>query len=169
MNLVKIRWFIYIAIGIIFGVFDFYFHSFISRMLIQGETLWTLLTYGVWLVPLVPIALYEARFSKSKMRAAIASSSTWLVSIIFYYLYNAIQLGIIGISTRPELHISNKNDPFFWGNWKNVFWNDIVMRGIFQWSGFAVVVGFIVGFSVSFIYLRIEKFIKFRNQSTKEF
>ena len=126
----KIRWFIYLVIGIVFGVFDFYFHSFISNVLVQGETFWTVLTYGVWLVPIVPIALYEVRISKSRVRSALASSSTWLVSIIFYYLYNAIQLGIIGRSTRPEQHISNHKDPFFWGNWKNVFWEDIVIRGI---------------------------------------
>ncbi|MDQ0859663.1 hypothetical protein [Bacillus sp. V2I10] len=163
----KIRWFIYIVIGIVFGVFDFYFHSFVSRLLIQGENLWTILTYGIWLVPLFPIALYEARISKSKVRSALASSITWLVSIIFYYLYNAIQLGIIGISTRPELHISNSNDPFFWGNWKSVFWNDIVVRGIFEWSGFALLGGFIVGFSMSFIYLSIENPRSFGSKTNK--
>ncbi|CAH0155275.1 hypothetical protein SRABI80_00728 [Peribacillus frigoritolerans] len=165
----KIRWFIYLVIGIVFGVFDFYFHSFISNVLVQGETLWTVLTYGVWLVPIVPIALYEVRISKSSVRSALASSSTWLVSIIFYYLCNAIQLGIIGRSTRPELHISNHKDPFFWGNWKNVFWEDIVIRGIVEWSVVAVTGGFIVGFSVGFIYLRLEKLIKLRRTTNEDF
>ncbi|WP_148359546.1 hypothetical protein [Peribacillus simplex] len=164
----KIRWLIYLVIGIVFGVFDFYFHSFISNVLVQGETFWTVLTYGVWLVPIVPIALYEVRISKSRVRSALASSSSWLVSIIFYYLYNAIQLGIIGRSTRPELHISNHKDPFFWGNWKNVFWEDIVIRGIVEWSVVAVAGGFIVGFSVGFIYLRLEKLIKLGNTTNEE-
>ena len=82
----KIRWFIYLVIGIVFGVFDFYFHSFISNVLGQGETFWRVLTYGVWLVPLIPIALFEVRISKSKMRSALACSLTWLLSIISYYL-----------------------------------------------------------------------------------
>lgn len=99
----------------------------------------------------------------------MASSSTWLVSIIFYYFYNAIQLGIIGRSTRPELHISNHKDPFFWGNCKNVFWEDIVIKGIVEWSVVAVAGGFIVGFSVGFIYLRLEKLIKLRRTTNEDF
>ncbi|WP_078380702.1 hypothetical protein [Sutcliffiella halmapala] len=163
----KIRWFIYIVIGIIFGVFDFFSHRFISNVLVQGEAFWRVLTYGVWLVPIVPIALYEARISKSIVRSGLASNLTWLFSIISYYLYMAFQLAFIGVSTRPELHISSQGDPFFWGNWKSVFWGDI-LGNIVEWSGVAVVGGFIVGFSVSFIYLRFEKLIKFRRTINKD-
>ncbi|PFH88958.1 hypothetical protein [Bacillus sp. AFS088145] len=164
----KIRWFVYIVIGIVFSVFDFYFHSFISNVLVQGEFFWKVLTYGVWLVPIVPIALNEVRTSKSKLMSALASSSTWLVSIIFYYLSNAFQLGIIGISTSPEMHISNYRDRFFWENWKSVFWDDIV-GGIVEWSDLAVVGGFIVGISVSYIYLRLEKLIKLKKLTNENF
>lgn len=164
----KIRWFIYIVIGIIFGVFDFFFHRFISNVLVQGETFWRVLTYGIWLVPIVPIALCEARISKSRVRSGLASSLTWILSIISYYLYMAVQLAFIGISTRPELHITSLGeDPYFWGNWKSVFLSDVV-GSIVEWSGVAVVGGFIVGFSVSFIYLRLEKIIKFRSTINKD-
>ena len=162
----KIRWFVYIVIGIVFGVFDFYFESMISNVLVQGEFFWRVLTYGVWLVPIVPIALYETRISKSRVLPALASSSTWLVSIIFYYLSNAFQLGIIGISTSPEMHISNHRDRFFWENWKSVFLDDI-LGGIVEWSDVAVVGGFLVGFSVSFIYLGLEKLIKLRKTTNE--
>ena len=82
----KIRWFIYIFIGIIFGAFEFLFHSFISNVLGQGGVLWRMFTYGVWLVPLIPIAIFEIIISKSKLRAALACSLTWIFSIISYYL-----------------------------------------------------------------------------------
>jgi hypothetical protein len=164
----KIRWFIYIIIGIIFGVFDFFLHRFISNVLVQGETVWRVLTYGVWLVPIVPIALYEARISKSIVRSGLVSSLTWIFSILSYYLYMAFQLAFIGISTRPELHITSLgDDPYFWGNWKYVFWRDVV-GNIVEWSGVAVVGGYIVGFSVSFIYLHLEKLIKFKRTIKKD-
>ena len=164
----KIRWFVYIVIGIIFGVFDFFFHRFISNVLVQGEIFWRVLTYSVWLVPIVPIALFEARISKSRVRSGLASSLTWILSIIFYYLYMAVQLAFIGISTRPELHITSLGEePYFWENWKNVFWSDVV-GSIVEWSGVAVIGGFIIGFSISFIYLGLEKLIKFRRKINKE-
>lgn len=166
--LMKIRWFIYIIIGIVFGVFDFYFHSFISNVLIQGETFWRILAYGVYVVPLIPITIFEARISKSKMRSALAGSSTWLISIIFYYLTMAVQLAFLGVSTRPELHISSQGEPFFWHNWKSVFW-DTIVRNIVEWSGIALVGGFIIGFLISFIYLNFEKFIKFRSMKNEHF
>ncbi|WP_075617958.1 hypothetical protein [Paenisporosarcina indica] len=164
----KIRWFIYIITGFIFGVFDFLFHSFISNVLGQGGVSWRMLTYGVWLVPLIPVAIFEIRISKSKLRAALACSLTWILSIISYYLYMAFQLAFIGVSTRPELHISSQGDPFFWGNWESVFWG-VVVGNIVEWSGVAVVGGFIIGFLISFIYLHLEKFIKLRSMRNEKF
>lgn len=155
----KRRWFIYITIGIVFGVFDFYYHSFLSNFLglqqitsLWGRIAWLVLSIGIWLVPIVPIALYEARISKSRMLSALASSLTWCASIISYYLTNAVQLAFLGIPTRPELHISNRVDPFFWSNWKIVFLYDII-GGIIEWLVIAVVGGLINGFLISFIYL----------------
>jgi len=163
---IKIRWFIYIIIGIVFGVFDFYFHNFISNVLGQGGVFWKVLTYGVWVVPLIPIVIYEVRNSKSKIKSALASCLIWLLSIISYYLYMGVQFAFLGVSTRPELHISSQADPFFWENWRSVFWNDIVGH-IVRWSDIALIGGFIIGFLVSLIYLRLEKFFKIRNEEIK--
>lgn len=52
------RWFS-LAIGILFGAFDFYYHRLISDL--TGGTVWFVLSLGIWLVPLLPIALHEAR------------------------------------------------------------------------------------------------------------
>ena len=44
---------------------------------------------GVWLVPVVPIALFEAQISRSRLRSTVASISVWCIAIVAYYLTNA--------------------------------------------------------------------------------
>ncbi|MFC0559181.1 hypothetical protein [Halalkalibacter alkalisediminis] len=85
----KIRWFIYLLIGVVFGILNFYYESYLSNTLGFGG-LRTLLTWGIWLVLIMPIAIYEVRTSKSKIRSALACSLTWIFSIISYYLYMAV-------------------------------------------------------------------------------
>jgi len=159
----KRRWFIYIITGIMFGVFDFYYHGFLSNFLglqqvtkLAGRIAWVVLSIGIWLVPIIPIILYEAKFSRSRVLSALASSLTWCASIISYYLTNAIQLAFLGFPTRPELHVSNHNDPFFFENWKSIILHDI-LEGIVEWSVVAVIGGIIIGFLISFIYLHLRE------------
>ena len=161
----KRRWFSYIIIGILFGIFDFYYHGFLSNYFMRkqyfnsslaGEIAWLVLSIGIWLVPVVLIALYEVRISQSRVSSAWASSLIWCFAIIAYYLTNAVQLALLGVPTRLELHISNRSDPFFWNNWESVLWHDIV-GAILEWMVVAVVGGFIIGFLISFIYLRLRE------------
>lgn len=161
----KRRWVIYLIVGIVFGVVDFFYQGFLSNFRqqqaftpsLEGEIAWLVLIIGIWLLPIFPIVLYEARISRSRLRSALASLSTWCASIVFYYLTNAAQLAFLGVPGRPELHISNRSAPFFWENWASVFWQDIILGGITEWIMVAVVGGFIVGFLVSFFYLYFRK------------
>ncbi|MTV49882.1 hypothetical protein GJ688_12955 [Heliobacillus mobilis] len=156
------RWFIYLITGIVFGVFDFYYHGFLSNLMhlqtyssLAGEITWLVLSIGIWVVPIVPIALYEAKISRSMLRSALANSLTWSAAIVSYYLTNAVQLAFL--PTRQELHFSNHSTPFFWDNWKSVIWDDIILGGMVEWIVVAVVGGFIIGFLICFIYNRIMK------------
>ena len=155
----KKRWFIYIIIGIGFGVFDFYYQGFIQNSFassLLGEITRVMLILGIWLVPVIPIVLYETKVSQSRVMSALTCSLTWCISIISYYLFNTVQLAFLGFSTRPELHISNHRDPFFWENWKSVLWHGIFLS-IVEWSIVAVVGGLIVGVLVSSVYLRLRE------------
>ncbi len=161
----KWRWFIYIMIGIVFGVADFFYYGFLSNSIKRAsfnaslfeEIAWLVLSIGVWLVPIIPIALYESRISLSRLWSALATSSTWCASIVAYYLTNAVQLAFLGLPGRSELHFSNRSTPFFWENWRNVFWYDIILGGIVEWIMIAVIGGFIIGFLISFFYLHFRK------------
>lgn len=97
----KRRWLTYIEIGIIFGILDFYF--------LPHSVFWL---FAVWLVPIIPIILYQANVSHSKKLSALASSLTWCVGVVFYYITNVAQLAF-GSSSQPWLRISNHKLPHF--------------------------------------------------------
>jgi hypothetical protein len=158
----KRRWLIYILIGIAFGVFDFYYHGFISNLpaLQQFNSAWNgiawiILSIGIWLVPIIPIILHEAKISHSPWLSALASTLIWCVSVAAYYLTNGFQLAFIGVPSRPEMHISNRNDAHFLTNWKELFFGDLV-GGSLEWLVVAVVGGISIGFLLSFVYLRLK-------------
>lgn len=60
-----------------------------------------------------------------------------------------------------EFYISNYKDPFYWSNLRSLFLGDI-LGGIIEWIFVAVVGGFIIGFLISFIYLRLRKIHRFK-------
>ncbi|NLF65447.1 MAG: hypothetical protein GX579_12705 [Chloroflexi bacterium] len=158
----KRRWLVYLAIGAVFGAFDFYYLGFLYELagpqvlfasFPAGRFLhWLMLNLGVWLVPVVPIALYEVRVSRARLRSALASLTAWCAAIVAYYLTNAVQLAFVGVPGRPELHISNRSAPHFWQNWAFVLRRNI-LAGITEWMMVAVVGGAIVGLAVGSLYL----------------
>ncbi len=158
----KKRWLVYTLIGIFFGVFDFYYQTFITNTFQNqllggfGRTLvWLVLIVGIWLVPIIPIILHEAKITSASWQPALASALTWSASVIAYYLANAFQLAIIGVPSRPEMHFSNRGDSNFWRNWKVVFLEDLVANNV-EWIAVAVIGGTVIGFLLSFFYLRLK-------------
>lgn len=150
----KKRWLIYGLIGVLFGLFDYYFQqvaqsdaSLVSRAII---------IYGIWLVPLVPIALYEAKRSRSELRTALACASTWGIAIITYYLYMAVELVVIGKDSRPEIHFSNSHDPYYWSNLGQVLGNDSG-GGILEWIALALIGGGLLGLCIGFLYKTVTR------------
>ncbi|WP_226670762.1 phosphoethanolamine transferase CptA [Metabacillus litoralis] len=158
----NIRYLIYIVIAILFGIFDFYFESYLTGALgFSGFRRY--LTYGVWLVLLIPISLFEVKNSKSKIKTAIVCSITWIFSIVSYYLWMAVHRAFISIT---HLHISNiDSDTYFWENWKSFLQHNVFKRGIVEWGGVAIIGGFIIGLLISYIYLRLDNLRKSKKEN----
>jgi len=162
----KRRWVLYLAIGALFGIFDFVYLEFLYRVPWDrifgfspaGTLGWfvrfVVLNIGLWLVPVLPVALYEGRISRLRLRSAGASLSVWCAAIVAYYLAYAAELAFWGTPGRPELHISNRGSEYFWQNWSSVF-QGTILRGIAEWIVLAVVGGAIVGFLTTSIYLHV--------------
>ena len=151
----KRRWFAYIVVGVLFGVFDFYFLNFIPKWatnsIVLSQIIGILLTFGVWLVPSLPIVLYETKISRSRMLSALANVLTWSIAVIVYYVTNVVQLAIGGLN-QPWMSFSHHKSLGFWSNWSNLL-ATYIWGHILEWSVVAVVGGFIIGFLISSIYL----------------
>lgn len=155
----KRRWIFYLLAGILFGVFDFFFQIWVNHLLpaeTMSNTIRLVLILGVWLALVLPIALHEAKLSRSAWLAAAASVLTWSAAVVAYYLFMGVKLILIGEATRPEMHISNRHDPYFQSNVIAFFRGDF-MDGVSEWMIVAVIGGSLIGFAVGYLRLRFQK------------
>lgn len=146
------RWLLYGVIGIAFGVIDYFFQQVAQQD--SSPVTRVIVIYGIWLIPLIPIALYEVHASRSVVKPAIASALAWSLAIVAYYLYMAVELIIIGKDSRPELQFGNHQDPYYWSNLGQVFSGE-VSGGIFEWLALAIFGGGLIGLVIGFTYIRL--------------
>lgn len=151
----KKRWLTYILIGILFGVFDFYYQE-LTQSILTSTIMWFIVAWSVWLLPVIPIVLYEAKISKSVVKSVFANILVWSVSVISYYMYIPIKLVFIGQSTMLEFYISNYRSEFYWSNLKELIWG-LISKDAPEWLVVAVLGGLIVGFCIGFSFLRLRK------------
>lgn len=149
------RWLIYVLIGILFGIVDFYYQEF-TQEIITSTIVWLVVAWSVWLIPIIPIVLYEAKISKSVLKSVLANILVWNVSVISYYMYIPIKLVFIGQSTILEFYIYNYKSEFYWSNLKALIWH-LISQDAPEWLVVAILGGLIVGFCISFSYLRLRK------------
>lgn len=159
----KKHWLIYIVVGSLFGVFDFFYQQFIPCMISSHMTS-LIVVWGIWLIPIIPVAIYESKVSQSRFKASLVSMLTWNFSIITYYLIIPIKLVFIGQASRQELYIANYRDQYYWSNFKSMFLNDVLASAL-QWIGVAIIGGGIIGFLTSCIYFRLRKTYNLKKNS----
>ena len=147
------RWLVYILFGLLFGILDYYFQKPVQ--LIKSNLLLMVATLGIWLALAIPVAINEARLTGSAWKAALACMAAWIAAVISYYFYMTIKLVLIGEPSRPEMHFSNRADPYFWLNIKNHLLGD-VLGGIGEWILVAIVGGIEVGYLSGLIYLKFK-------------
>ena len=124
-NFGNFRFLVYVLIGIIFGLIDYFFLDPVIRPNL-------ILALAVWLIPIIPISIYEIKVTGLKQKTVLASITSWISAVIAYYICYAIKLSF------DNLVVSFS-------------WRDILFD-ILLWVVVAVVGGGIVGFSVAIIY-----------------
>ena len=149
------RWTLYLLVGLIFGIFDFYYQE-MTKGLLHSTLSWLSIAWIVWLIPVIPIILHELKISKSIIKSALANVVTWATATIIYYLYIPFKLIFIGQASRSEMYFTNHGEDYYWDNVKYVFQHD-VFGGIGRWIGVATIGGFIFGLLFSIIILRFKK------------
>jgi hypothetical protein len=94
------RWHYYVLIGLVFGIFDWFYLDWLSRGLGPnlGENPFIVipiiigLNYGIWLVPVIPVVIYETQKADTIKGPILAAIITWSCALFSYYFYYAMLL-----------------------------------------------------------------------------
>ena len=166
------RWWIYVLIGLCFGIVDWYFldllaslgqNQAINDQLNQAFGILRLLVvivlvglnYGIWLVPVIPAAIYEMRRSQSLKQAALAAAIVWAAAMVSYYGYYTILLMFAGLPQMEFMLYLNHLSPDYWTNWWPSFRN-VILGQFLMWVLISLIAGPIVGLISAAIYRRID-------------
>jgi hypothetical protein len=155
------RWLMYIAVGLGFGIADWYFLGLLASLnqnqamsdnLLRAPEYIRLLivialitlNYGVWLVPVIPTAIYEMKCSHSLGRAAMSAVIVWSAAILSYYAYYAFMLMFVGLPNMDFMLFTNHQLATYWGDWWSPF-KRVILDQFVEWIGIAIIGGAIVG------------------------
>jgi len=159
----KKRLAIYVAAGALFGILDWYYLNGLANFPwgSLGESILVIpiilfFNFGIWLLPVVLVAIYEERRSFSLRRAALSGPVVWACAIPSYYLSYTILLAFFGLPHMEHLLFINRNNPTFWSEWSIAF-KRIILEQFLEWIGIALVGGGVVGFLSAKIDVGIQK------------
>ncbi|MFZ2096313.1 MAG: hypothetical protein WAV05_06710, partial [Anaerolineales bacterium] len=96
MNKYEHRFPFYAVIGLIFGIIDWFYLNWLAHISwgSLGESILVLpiiigMNYGIWLVPIIPVVIYESRHTLRIWNSILAGMLTWSCAIFSYYFYYA--------------------------------------------------------------------------------
>jgi hypothetical protein len=158
---VRRRWLIFAVIGICFGIADWYFLDLLAalsqsqalneNLQMASASIRGLITMfliisnlGVWLIPVIPIAIYEMKCSQSLWRAALSAVLVWSAALFSYYAYYAFRLMFVGLPNLDFMLYSNHSSASYWVDWLLPF-RQIILDQFVEWIGIALIGGAIVG------------------------
>jgi hypothetical protein len=163
------RWLIYILIGLVFGLVDWYFLAFLAAIgqnqtILQAPEFVQLLfivilmafNYGVWLIPAIPVAIYETRYSQSLLRAAMSAITVWSMALLSYYSYYAFMLMFVGLPNMNFMLFANHLSPTYWAEWWPPF-KRVIVNQLVDWIWIAIAGGAIAGISTAYLTIIISK------------
>ncbi len=151
------RWLIYAAIGLGFGIADWFFLDLLaslSQNQVLNETLPQMpevirlliviilvaANYGIWLIPVIPAAIYEMRRSLSLRRAALSAVIVWCAAMVSYYAYYAFMLMAVGLPNMEFMLLSNRRSATYWADVWPPF-QRVILAQFAEWIGIAVIGG----------------------------
>ena len=146
------RWHYYILIGLVFGVFDWFYLDWLSSGLGPnlGENpliiipIIIALNYGIWLVPIIPVAFYETKKTDHIKGPILAGILTWCCALFSYYAYYAILLSLGRLPNLAHLNLFAERYDGFWGEYGRMFIRIIFWQFI-EWIPIAVIGSSIIG------------------------
>jgi hypothetical protein len=168
----KQRFVVYALIGLIFGVLDWFYLNWLAHVSWGGlgESILVVpiiigMNYGIWLVPIIPVTIYEARRAEKSVYPMLAGMLTWSCAIFSYYAYYAALLSFGKLIHLEHLNIlGEKYDSFWYEYWQMFKW--IILGQFFQWIVIALIGGAVIG-ALTFRLLRNKARPQRNNQNQK--
>lgn len=158
----KCRFLLYALVGLNFGIIDWFYLNWLAHIswgTVGEESILVLpivvgMNYGIWLVPIIPVAIYEARHARRIRNPMLAGMLTWSCAIFSYYVYYAILLSLGKLINLEHLNIFGDKSETFWSEYWHMF-NRIILGQFIEWIIIAVIGGAIIGaLSLWFIHER---------------
>ncbi len=115
-----------------------------------------LLNYGIWLVPVIPVAIYEVKQSHSIRLAALSAVVTWVTALFSYYAYYAFLMMFVGLPNLDHVLFTNRHAPTYWADWWPLF-QRVILGQFVEWVGIALVGGAIVGTLSAYLFRLIAR------------
>jgi hypothetical protein len=151
------RWLIYVLLGLGFGIVDWYFLALLASITKSQAFLrmpdfvhlplliiLMVFNFGVWLIPAIPIAIFETKHSHSWLHAAFAAILVWSMALVGYYVYYAFLLMFFGLPNLNFMLFSNHQSPTYWADWWPPF-KRLIVDQLIEWIVIAIIGGAIVG------------------------
>ena len=146
------RWYRYALIGVIFGIFDWFFLDWLAKDLgpSLGENqiivipIMLGLNCGIWLVPIISVTIYESRLAKTIKKPIFAGMLTWRFTIFSYYVYCAI---LFSLGRLPKLGYFNILSQEF-KEVRAIYWrwfNGIILIQLIEWIPIAIIGSGLIG------------------------
>jgi len=114
------------------------------------------MNYGIWLIPVIPAAIFEMKRSNMVHKAALAAVLIWSAAILSYYIYYACLFFFVGLPNLEFMLFSNRQLVSYWIDLWPPFKRMIVDQ-FAEWIGIAAIGGGIVGMLSAYIYVRYSK------------
>jgi hypothetical protein len=158
VNETKHRFLLYFLIGLIFGIIDWFYLNWLAHISwgSLGESILVVpiivgMNYGIWLVPIIPVVIYEARHAEEILYPMLAGMLTWSCAIFSYYVYYASLLSLGKLIHLEYLNIFGDKTATFWYEYWQMF-KGIILGQFLEWIIIAVIGGAIIG-ALSFWFL----------------
>jgi hypothetical protein len=167
------RWIIYLIIGLAFGIIDWYFIDMLATLnqtqrlsnFLLGRSegvrqLYVLglivLNWGIWLIPAIPIAIFEMKRSGKIWKAALAAVLVWSMALLSYYAYYAFLLMFVGLPNFDFMLFKYRDSATYWADWWPPF-QRVIVNQFFEWLMVGVVGGSLTGVFSAYLYAASSK------------
>ena len=144
------RFCVYALIGLVFGIIDWYYLNWFPSVI--GENIRTsiflipviiFLNYGIWLVPIIPIVIYEIKQSANFRWSILTGIMVWVFAIFGYYLFYTILLSTGSLPHFEHLSLLGPKYETFWIDYWRMF-KFIILQQILEWLPVAIIGGGII-------------------------